>query len=157
MAKANPSVILLRGNPQYSELPLKPLTIYGGEIVPGYLCERTDENKVQPHSTADGVAAPLIAVDGLNLSPDSKSLGGIDDAYNVDEQAVKLAYGQPGEHYYMFLAAGQDTAGTNALLASNGDGTLRVSGTNAKFRALEDVDNAPGTDSLPVRIRVEVI
>lgn len=159
MAKATPDTICLKGAPIYKELPLETLDVYGvGAITPGMLIQRTSTGAVQPHSSAAGVVAPILfAVEGLNIDPDSKTLGGIDDDYDTDAQAVKYGAFQPGDEVYALLAAGNDTNGANALLASNGDGTLRVSATNPCARALEDVDNDPGTASAAVRIRVEVL
>lgn len=165
MAKANPSVILLKSvdSPNYSEYPLVALDeVYGtGAITPGMLVE-TVGGEVQPHSVAGGNALPLFAVEGLNIDPNSKTLGGIDAPYNVDGQAVKVAHFRPGDHVYAFLAAGQD-APIDGLLQSNGDGYLAVYSASSPpplrpiVKALEHVDNDPGTDGLPVRIKCEVV
>ena len=79
MAKKNPSVVLLRGDPQVREYPLEPLDVYGaGSILPGMLVEATVGGNVRPHSTATGVATPVMFADvGLSLDPNSKTQGDI--------------------------------------------------------------------------------
>lgn len=150
----NPHVIVLRGDPQYKELPLEALDIYGGSIRPGMLVRRTLTNTVEPHGTATGAAAPMFAVENPLLEGH-----GIDDLYDVDGEAVRIAFCQPGDEVYALLAAGSgnDTGGAGVLLASNGDGTLRVSSTNPVARSLEDIDNDPGSGGAAKRIRVEVL
>lgn len=163
MAKTNPSVVLLKGDPIYKELPLEPLDIYGvGSIVPGMLCVRTATNTVKPHATSAGAASAIFAVEALAFASGanaSKTQGGIDDPYDEDGQSVKLAYCKPGDEIYALLAAGagNDTTGAGVLLESNGHGYLKVGSTSPVARSLEDVDNDPGTNSLPKRVRVEVL
>ena len=158
MAKSAPDKVVLKGDPIYKELPLEALDVYGvGAITPGFLCERTATNTVQPHSTADGQASPLFAVEGLNFTANAVDAGTIDDDYDTDDQAVLLAYSKPGDEIYALLAAGEDTTGAGVLLASNCDGALKVSSTNPVARSLEDVDNDPGTGGAAVRVKVEVL
>jgi hypothetical protein len=154
MTKTTSDVIVIKGDPLYKEYPLEALDVYGdGEILPGMLVERTSTGTVQPHSSAQGVAAPpTFAVDERLFEG-----RGVNDAYDQDGEVVRVAVCSPGTEIYAWLAAGNDTNGANALLASNGDGTLRVSTTNPVARALEDVDNDPGTGSAAVRVRVEVL
>lgn len=158
--KTNPDTILLKGNPALKEYPLEALDIYGaGSITPGMLVAQTLTGTIEPHASAAGAASPLFAVEALNFSPDSKTMGGIDDDYDTDDQTVKVAFCQPGDEVYALLEAGtgNDTQGAGVLLNSNGAGLLQVGSTNAVARSLEDVDNDPGTNSLPKRIRVEVL
>lgn len=161
MAKTNPSTILLKGDPIAKEAQLEALDVYGnGSIIPGMLIERTATGTVKPHATSTGLAAPIMfAIEGLNIDPDSKTLGGIDDAYDTDGQAVKYIVPKPGDEIYALLRAGTggDTIDKNHLLESNGDGTLKVGTTNPVARALEDVDNDPGTNGAAVHVRVEVL
>lgn len=153
MTTVLPKKIILKGDPMYKELPLEALDIYGdGGITPGMLVERTGTGTVQPHSTATGLAQPMFAVeDALFEGRD------IDTAYAADGEVVRYAYCRPGDEVYALLAAGNDTVDKDALLASNGDGTLRVSATNPVARTLEDVDNDPGTGGAAVRVKVEVL
>jgi hypothetical protein len=150
-----PKVIILAGDPIYKELPLQALDVYGdGGITPGYLCERTLTNEVKPHATAAGKAAPMFAIQ--NSIYEGRN---INTVYETDGETVFLAYCRPGDEVYAWLAAGSgnDTTGAGTLLASNGDGTLKVSSTNPVARALEDIDNDPGTGGAAVRIKVEVL
>lgn len=154
MTTPTPKKVILKGDPIYKEMALEPLNASAeGFITPGMLCERTSTGTIKPHATATGVAyPPMFAVeDALYEGRD------IDTDYDEDGEVVRYAVCRPGDEVYALLAAGQDTNGANALLASNGDGTLRVSSTNPVARALEDVDNNPGTDGLAVRVKVEVI
>jgi hypothetical protein len=154
MTKTNFDVTVVKGDPMYKEYPLEALDVYGdGEILPGMLVERTATGTVQPHSTATGVAAPVTFAVEERLFEGR----GVNDAYDQNGEVVRVAVCSPGTEIYAWLAAGYDTNGENALLASNGDGTLRVSNTNPVARALQDVDNDPGTGGAPVRILVEVI
>lgn len=154
MTTPTPKKVILKGDPIYKELPLEALDIYGdGGITPGMLIERTGTGTVQPHSTATGLAAPIMFAveDALFEGRD------IDSVYDQDGEVVRYAVCRPGDEVYALLAAGNDTVDKDALLASNGDGTLRVSSTNPVARTLEDVDNDPGTGGAAVRIKVEVI
>lgn len=148
-----PKKIILKGDPIYKEAPLEAINASGdGAITPGMLIERTGTGTVKPHSTATGLAQAMFAVeDALFEGRD------IDTDYDVDGEVVRYAICRPGDEVYAFLAAGNDTVDKDALLASNGDGTLRVSDTNPVARTLEDVDNDPGTDGAAVRIKVEVL
>lgn len=158
--KTNPDTIILKGDPILKEYPLEALDIYGvGGITPGMLVEQTLTGTVQPHSSAAGHASPLFAVEALNFDSASDTMGGIDDDYDTDGQTVKTAFCRPGDEVYALLEAGtgNDTGGAGVLLNSNGAGLLQVGSTNAVARSLEDVDNDPGSDGLPVRIKVEVL
>jgi len=162
MAKANPSVVILKGDPIKKEYSLVPLDNYGdGAIIPGMLVETVD-GAVQPHSTSGGNASPLFALEGLNISPDSKTLGGIDDPYDQDDGAVLVGFFRPGDEVYALLKAGQDVA-LDSLLQSAGDGSLMAYSSSTPpprrpvCRAKEAVDNNPGVGGAAVRIRVEVL
>lgn len=154
MTKTTFDNIVIKGDPMYKELPLESLDVYGdGAITPGMLVERTATGTLQPHSTATGLAAPpMFAVEERLFEG-----RGVDVDYDQDGEVVRYAVCPPGTEVYALLAAGNDTNGANALLASNGDGTLRVSNTNPVARALQDVDNDPGTGGAAVRIKVEVL
>lgn len=152
--KTKPSTILLRGNDaQFKELPLEPLNIYGvGGITPGMLCVRTSSNTVKPHASATAATTPIFAVENLLLGK------GIDDDYDLDGEAVLLVYAERGDEVYALLEAGSgNDAVIGDLLESNGAGLLQKGSTGPIARALEHIDNDPGTNSLPMRIRVEVM
>lgn len=154
MTTPTPKKIILKGDPIYKEMPLEALNASAeGFITPGMLLERTTTGTIKPHASAAGLAAPVaFAVeDALYEGRD------IDTDYDEDGEVVRYAVCRPGDEVYALLAAGYDTNGASALLASNGDGTLRVSNTNPVARALEDVDNDPGTGGAAVRIKVEVL
>lgn len=158
--KTNPDTIILKGDPILKEYPLEAPDIYGvGAITPGMLVQQTLTGTIEPHSSAAGACSPLFAVEALNFSPDSKTMGGIDDDYDTDDQTVKTAFCRPGDEVYALLEAGtgNDTGGAGVLLNSNGAGLLQVGTTNAVARSLEDVDNDPGSGGLAKRIRVEVL
>lgn len=86
-------------------------------ITPGMLVELTAAGEVQPHSTAEGNALPMFALE------DELQGNGIDDAYAADDQ-VQVWIPQRGEQVYAIIADGQNIA-IGDWLASNGDGTLR--------------------------------
>lgn len=157
MAKANPDVILLKGEAELrEEFPLEALAVCldnEGAITPGMLVEVTTSNTVRPHSTSAGVAAPVRFADtGLNFAPDSLTMGGIDDDYDTDGQAVKIFIPNAGAMINALLAVGQNVA-NQALLESNGDGTLKAGTTNPIVRATEAVNNSAGTTAA----RIEVV
>jgi len=118
-----------------------------GTITPGMLVERASGG-VQAHSTASGPAntafANEYALTGRTISDD----------YSTDDQVIFNSYG-PGAGIYGLLATAND-ASEGELLASNGDGTLKVAaaGDVAVAQALEALNNTSGSAS---RLRVEVI
>jgi len=148
-----PHTILLKGVPQFKELPLDG-DIYGATpITPGMLCARTDTGTVKPHAGAAALASPIFAVENAIFEG-----RGIDNDYTETDEAVLLAFCQPGDEVYALLEAGTgNTTAIATLLESNGAGFLQVGSTAPVARALEAVDNDPGTNSAPMRIRVEVL
>jgi hypothetical protein len=159
MAKSAPSTIVLEGDPSYEEYPLAPLDACGnGSITPGMLVE-TVNGEVRPHSTQGGNADRLFAVEGLNIDPDSKTMGDIDVDYDDDNGAVKVARCKGGELIYALLGAGQSVS-IDGLLQSASDGYLMAYATPTNLplrpvaRATETVNNAAGTS--PARIKVRV-
>ena len=154
MATVKPHKIVLKGDPIYKELPLEALDVYGvGAIIPGMLCERTSTNTVQAHASAAGQASAIFAVENAIFEGRD-----IDTAYDSDGEAVLLAYCRPGDEVYAWLAAGTGQVSViGGLLGSNGDGFLDVGTVNPIVRALEAIDNDPGTDGAAVRVRVEVL
>lgn len=160
MAKTNPSIILLKGDPIYKEYPLAPLDACGnGAITPGMLVE-TVSGEVRPHSTLGGDASPLFAVEGLNEDSASKTMGDIDVDYDDDNGAVKTAFCKPGDEIYALIVAGANIS-IDGLLQSSSDGYLMAYTATTLLqrrsvcRALEAVNNSAG--SAPARIKVEVL
>lgn len=137
--------------------------IAAAAITPGELIEKDASGQFQAHSTAGGNVIPRIAIEESYIGND------IDTDYASGDQ-VRYNFGQPGEEYYMFLAAGEN-ASDGDLLESDGAGALQVhtpqavdeGGTatydiytnEAHFVAAEDKDNSGGTSR--VRIKVEVL
>lgn len=119
-----------------------------GDIIPGMLVQRA-VGGVQAHDDEGEAAAPSFAVeyDLTGLS--------IDDTYEEGDQVVFKTF-TPGSGVYAWLADGVNAAEA-ALLASNGDGTLKVAaaGENVVAQALEAVDNSGEAE--PARIRVETL
>ncbi|MCE8418558.1 hypothetical protein LZ190_07550 [Rhodovulum sulfidophilum] len=120
-----------------------------GPITPGMLVEPADD-RVRPHATAAGTAAPSFAVEN------GMTGGGIDDDYQEGDPVLIKTFA-PGSRVYALAAAGADAIAKNALLASAGDGTLAPAGDDeiAVARAVEALDNSGG--ATPARIRVVVI
>lgn len=158
MAKTNPDVILVKGDVIYEEWPLEALATCldnEGAITPGMLVEITTSNTIQPHSTSAGEARPVRFADtGLNIDPDSKTMGGIDDDYDTDTMVVKVMVPNPGAVINALIPVGANIA-NQALLESNGDGTLKAGTTKPIARATEAVNNSAGTTV--ARIEVEVL
>lgn len=160
MAKTNPSTIVLKGNPLYKEYPLAPLDACGnGAIYPGMLVELV-AGEVRPHSTEGGNATPMFAVEGLNKSPDSITMGDIDDPYDDDNGVVKVGFFNDGDEVYALVGAG-DTITKHDLLQSASDGYLMTYSASSPpplrpvARALETKDNSAGVTY--ARVRVEVL
>lgn len=158
MAKTNPSRIILRGSPEYSEAPLKASV----DITPGMLIDY-DAGDVKPHAVAGANASPLFAVENALIGDN------IDVAYTEDGEAVLFARCQKGDQVYALLKTGNNVA-IGAFLESGGAGNLQAhtapaidEGGSAEVtvysqaivaRALEAKNNSSGAN---VRIRVEVV
>jgi len=165
MASATPNRISLKGEFLRKEYPLKDPGIYDVFVTPGMLIEVVN-GEVQPHSTSGGNASPLFADVNPYLSDTARGAFGdgadIDTDYTEDGEVVLTLYAQQGAEVYAWLAAGQDTP-VDGLLQSNGDGYLAVYSASTPpplrpvCRALQAVDNNPGTGGAAVRIKVEVI
>lgn len=118
-------------------------------ITPGHLVQRTSGG-VGVHADAGGVASTHFAVEYEMTGR------GIDDAYAIGDNVVFKTYA-PGSSVYALVAAGATAITLNAMLTSDGDGTLRLASTDevAVAQALEAVDNSGGGSA--VRIKVEII
>lgn len=165
MASTNPNRILLKGEAVKKEYPLVDPGVYDVFIKPGMLIERVN-GEVKPHSTSGGNASPMFADINPFIGDTSRSAFGdgadIDTLYTEDGETVLCLYAQPGAEIYALLAAGQDTP-VDGLLQSHGDGYLAVYSASSApprrpvARALEHVDNDPGTGGAAVRIKIEVL
>lgn len=160
MAASTPHTITLRGDPIASEARAKA----SEAIKPGMLVQLHTDGTLKKHATAKAATAAAFARE-MDIAG-----GSIDDAYD-DGDTVLFSTFRPGDWVYAWLKAGNDVA-VGALLESGGDGSLQAltaqtqSGTTpfavteggkALARALEAVDNDPGTGGAAVRIRVEVL
>jgi hypothetical protein len=118
-------------------------------ITPGYLVER-NATGVAPHSTAGDVANLHFAVED-DMVGDT-----IDDEYAIGANVIFKTYAA-GSGIYAVVAAAATAITKGAFLASAGDGTLELAGTDviAVAQALEAVDNSGG--GTEVRIKVETI
>ena len=152
MAKTRPDTILLRGEPNRFQRDA------ASQVTPGMLIELTSSNTVQPHSTADGRQARMVAVEQEFVGD------GIEHVYKSGE-AVQINVFRPGDVAFMHLADGED-ASTGNYLASNGDGKLKVetsAGTgdlegSLVALALEDVDMSGSSAADPAgRIKVLIV
>lgn len=124
----------------------------GGAITAGMLVERNGDN-VRAHSTANGTASKLFALENLVIG------GGIDSAYAAGD-TVRFQAMRTGMVVYALVAAGTGAIAKNAFIASHGDGTVQESAAapddNKVFaQALEAVDNSGGSAS--VRIKLEIL
>lgn len=98
-------------------------------ITPGALCEITSGDEIQNHSTAQGVAAPIVALE------DELQGKTIADNYASTDK-VKAWYVAPGEEVLVLI-----TGATNIgdYLESVGDGTVQTVTTgSAIFQAIGD-------------------
>lgn len=126
-----------------------PLASASFPLTPGMLAEINSDGKVAPFD-AVAVPKPFIVVTEMPI----RSGSGIDDAYDVADEAVSVHYAQSGDRLYMMLEAGADIA-YNDQLESSGNGNLQAATSHAIVRALEAVNNSAGYDG--ARIRVEVL
>lgn len=99
-------------------------------ITPGALVELNSSGNVQNHSTADGAAATMIALE------DELQGNTIEDDYSADDP-VQVWYVQPGEEALILVGSGYDPA-VGDYLQSNGDGTFQAHGSGeAIFQVVE--------------------
>lgn len=143
MAKLTPTVILLRGDPLYSEAAQAA----GAAIIPGMLLSRASAGTFIKHAVAGGAAEHIVA---REMDFAGRSI----DAVYADGERVMAMHLRKGDWAYMFLETAANVA-IGAFLASNGAGALEPVGAGVPlFVALEAVNNASGAN---VRIKVEAI
>ncbi len=100
---------------------------------PGSLVELTSADKVQKHSTQNGVVAPaMFALEDANQGKT------IDDAYATTGIA-SVWIPQKGDVVYGILADGQNVS-VGSLMGSNGDGTMKIHTANIVAISLEALD-----------------
>ena len=100
---------------------------------PGHLLELTTADKLQKHSTQDGVVTPIMFAIEDNIQGNT-----IDTVYAVTGRA-QAWIPKAGDEVYAVLADGQ-TATIGSKLTSNGDGTLKVGTSNIVAIATEALD-----------------
>lgn len=158
MAKAKADRIFIKSNGTvYDEAPLEAPDVYGdGVITPGMLVELNSDGNVIPHATQGGNASPHFAVENAILGD------GIDVDYEDEGETVLIGKANTGDVVNALLAAGQDIS-IGELLQSAGNGYLEVYSSSTPpplrpvARAIEAIDNDPGTGGAAVRILVEVV
>lgn len=120
----------------------------GVAIVPGYLIERyvdSGVDKVRPHSTAAGAAAPIFALNPSMLNAD------IDTAYAIGD-LVEAIVASPGCTIWALIASGQ-TIVTGDFIESVGDGFVRKYNAGVKIATAIESKTATAT----TRLRIEVL
>lgn len=140
--ESTPNTILIHGvhDPIYDEGRVAATKT----ITPGHLIEvvGTDSNgddTLQPHSTGGGYAEKNVAIEEYFGSDVRAANRGIDDDY-VAGALVRYKVAQPGEEFYLKLAASQTILKTS-FLTSNGDGSVKLAATTDQrlFKAMEAV------------------
>lgn len=129
------------------------------EITPGMLLEPTSGGLIQAHSTKEGDALVMFALE------DELQGNGIDDNYAVSVP-VQVWIPQRGEQVYALLADGE-TAVIGSFLTSNGDGKLKVYASSSGSweyplsivaQALDAIDMSGSSAADPTgRISVRVV
>lgn len=124
---------------------------------PGHLLELTTSDTVQKHSTQNGVVCPPMFAIEDNIQGKT-----IDDAYATTGRA-QVWIPQRGDEVYAILADGQNVS-IGSLLASNGDGTLKIHTANIIAVAIEAVDlsdssggESSGTLGYDKRVKVRIV
>lgn len=117
-------------------------------IKPGHLIEKASDGEVQVHSTADGFARPLVAIENFMAGE------GIDDTYAADD-TVHFVTAAPGDWYYMWIADAQ-TIAIGDKLASAGNGELQEAGAGTK-QVIAIAEEAVTTSGAASRIKVSML
>lgn len=162
MASTTPKVVLLRGDPIYGE------GTAAASITPGKLVAVTGGAR-----TMDGAASVALAGAAANAAVFAleDSIGGDIDTAIPSGDSIRFMHMRKGDWVYAWLAAGQDVA-AGALLSAGASGNLVAAtpfaqdgttpfavtpATPVIAKALEAVDNDPGTGGAAVRIKVEIV
>lgn len=153
VSASTPKTILLRGDGVLAQR--EAIAATGSTIIPGDLVERSAADEVQEHSTSDGTAAKLFAVERVWQESDAGTAQ-IDDAYAADDTVIFMAL-PSGAQVYARLAA-SSTIAAGDYLSSAGDGTLQaLGGTPANKAVVAQALEAVTTTTAILRIRVEVV
>lgn len=134
-----------------------PLTgmerISGEAVTPGHLVEITTGNLLQKHASATGASAKLFALEATwSVAGNNLTGPALDEEYPSGD-TVAFFQAKQGDLVNALLAAGQNADEGNQL-ASNGDGTLRVSNTNPVARCEVAVNNSGGSSAVRIKARV---
>lgn len=143
MAKSNPEVISLKGEPLLKE------GVASSEISPGMLVEFGGAKDLQPQSTAGANCRRAIALENDLLGK------GITDAYKAGER-VRVGSFVPGQEVLVLLVEGGAAvtkgdalqADTNGLVDKHSDGKFVIG------YALESIDNEDGDGSVFIKMEV---
>jgi len=131
-------------------------------FMPGRLLSVDNAEEYQNHNSAVGVLpGKLIALETQTPDTDTyPTTAAIDIPYVADETCY-VAQGQPGDVYNMWLADGYTAVKGQSMLASNGDGALRVvtvaagTFTNSIVGTPdEDCNNSLGGTAVRLRVRI---
>lgn len=119
-------------------------------VSPGDLLEYGGSNDVQKHSSANGSAQKMFALENDLVGDD------IDDDYASGE-TVQIGHFVPGDRIQAWLAYGENVA-KGAALTSAGDGTLHAAAGSDPDRVVAYAAEAKNntTGGAAVRIDVEV-
>jgi hypothetical protein len=150
MSALRPHRIHLLGDGRHEE------GIASGVIRPGDLLAVTNDDASAPrlkyirHADAGGVAERAFALE------DALQGRSIDTNY-ADGEVVSLVLAEPGDVVFATLAVGENVE-TGDALTSNGDGTLKVSSSDAPIAiALEAMDLSDSDTDGDTRIRVRIL
>lgn len=106
----------------YNKILVKQMCIAGfgtleaaATITPGFLLQRTSENKIFPHVTVGGASQKMIALEKDGQSIDTTYTSGEDVSYKIC---------RAGDNAYMILKDGE-VVSIGSWCCSNGDGKLR--------------------------------
>ncbi len=143
MAKSNPEVISLKGEPLLKE------GVASSAIKPGMLVEIGGAKDLQPQSTAGANCRRAIALENDLLGK------GITDTYKAGER-VRVGSFVPGQEVLVLLPGGADAvtkgdalqADTNGYVDKHSDGKFVIG------YALESVDNSGSTDDVFIKMEV---
>lgn len=128
----------------------------GAGIKPGHLLAISAGAAIL-HATADGTTSKIFAV--ASQTADSATLNTIDVPY-VSGDTTYTVQTEPGDVIYAFLATANNAVKGVSMLASNGDGTLKIVTVSATTLAGSIVgvpdENLNNTSGSPARLAVRI-
>lgn len=135
----------------YTQILVRQMCIAGfgvleaaATITPGFLLQRTSENKCYPHGTVGGASQKMIAVEKDGQSIDDTYVSGEDVSYKIC---------RAGDHAYMILKDGEAVS-VGSWCCSNGDGKLR-NGSGSTYNVVGEAIEAV-TANGDSRVLVEI-